>query len=372
MEIANSQVFELSVFNFVLAGSLGESSSKPRMPTVNAAIESMDEKTTSPTLASDKRSLSGVSAASGQSGLSGTSGISNISTESNQGKWTAIFDYEARGDDELSLKRGEQVRLISRDALISGDDGWWTGEVDGRIGIFPSSYVANQDVVDMFSPTGDLTRPFEIPFEELQIEEVIGVGGFGKVYRGLWRDTEVAVKAARQEVDMVENVRQEAKLFWLRNHSNIISLKGVCLKEPNLCLVMEFARGGSLNQVLMGRQIPPDVLVDWAIQIARGMHYLHEDAPMPLIHRDLKSNNSKLIDFQFIRITSKSINFSFFLLSLFQYGYRLLGGTVVYVVVSTRFVGKSEGGQHCIFHFFSLLFLGVNTNLGVERHQRGG
>ena len=55
---------------------------------------------------------------------------------------------------------------------------------------------------------------------------------------------------------------------------------------------MEFARGGSLNKVLQAnRRIGPDVLIDWAIQIARGMVYLHHNAPIKLIHRDLKSAN---------------------------------------------------------------------------------
>jgi mitogen-activated protein kinase kinase kinase 9 len=74
---------------------------------------------------------------------------------------------------------------------------------------------------------------------------------------------------------------------------NIISLMGVCLEEPNLCLVMEYARGGPLNHVLKGRKIRPDVLIDWAIQVARGMSYLHHGAPISLVHRDLKSANSK-------------------------------------------------------------------------------
>ena len=65
-----------------------------------------------------------------------------------------------------------------------------------------------------------------------------------------------------------------------------------CFQEPNFCLVMEFARGGSLNKVLQAnRRIGPDVLIDWAIQIARGMVYLHHNAPIKLIHRDLKSAN---------------------------------------------------------------------------------
>jgi len=146
------------------------------------------------------------------------------------------------------------------------------------------------------SPVGNDDRPFEIKFCDLRLAEVIGVGGFGKVYRGLWKNVEVAVKAARQDPDedisvTLENVRQEAKLFWLLNHPNIVALKGVCLEQPNLCLVMEFARGGSLNRVLQGRRIPPNILVDWAIQIARGMNYLHKDGPIPIIHRDLKSSN---------------------------------------------------------------------------------
>lgn len=56
---------------------------------------------------------------------------------------------------------------------------------------------------------------------------------------------------------------------------------------------MEYARGGPLNRVLTGRKIRPGVLVDWAIQIARGMNYLHNGAPISLIHRDLKSSNGE-------------------------------------------------------------------------------
>lgn len=118
------------------------------------------------------------------------------------------------------------------------------------------------------------------------------------MYRAVWIGDEVAVKAARYDPDedisqTIENVRQEAKLFAMLKHPNIIALRGVCLKEPNLCLIMEFARGGSLNRVLSGKRIPPDILVNWAVQIARGMNYLHEEAIVPIIHRDLKSSNSK-------------------------------------------------------------------------------
>ncbi|XP_033335120.1 mitogen-activated protein kinase kinase kinase 10 isoform X2 [Megalopta genalis] len=226
----------------------------------------------------------------------GTHSSSQSRQDNSSTIFTALFDYVAQGEDELSLQRGETVEVLSKDSKISGDEGWWTGKIHGKVGIFPANFVAEAESIDRVSSVIDKVQPVEIDFEELQLEEVIGVGGFGKVYRGFWQKHEVAVKAARQDPDedpsvTLENVQQEAKLFWLLKHENIVQLEGVCLKMPNMCLVMEYARGGSLNRVLSGRKIRPDVLVDWAIQIARGMDYLHNKAPISLIHRDLKSSN---------------------------------------------------------------------------------
>ena len=196
------------------------------------------------------------------------------------------------------------VEVLSKDAAISGDEGWWTGKINHRVGIFPANYVTYQPAIYRL-PDGSTvgvrerpSTPVQIDFSELVLEEIIGVGGFGKVYRGAWKDQEVAVKAARQDPDeditaTSDGVKQEAKLFSMLQHPNIIKLEGVCLEEPNLCLVMEYARGGTLNRALTGRRIPPHILVNWAVQIARGMHYLHEEAVVPIIHRDLKSCNSK-------------------------------------------------------------------------------
>ncbi|KAF5308833.1 hypothetical protein FQR65_LT00533 [Abscondita terminalis] len=210
--------------------------------------------------------------------------------------WTALYDYDAQGEDELSLRKGQIVEVLSEDAKISGDEGWWTGKIGDKVGIFPSNFVVYDDPINHVNSIISDIHPIEIDFSELELEEVIGVGGFGKVYRGIWRNREVAVKAARQDPDSdisvtLENVLKEAKLFCLLQHENIVSLEGVCLQEPNLCLILEYCRGGSLNRVLAGRKIRPDVLVDWAIQIARGMDYLHCGAPISLIHRDLKSSN---------------------------------------------------------------------------------
>ncbi|KAI3376621.1 hypothetical protein L3Q82_017053 [Scortum barcoo] len=223
--------------------------------------------------------------------------------------WTALFDYEASCKDELTLRKGDLVEVLSLDSEISGDEGWWAGKVNNKVGIFPSNYGSFKPngygklpgsgvVTELGSAVVGEFEPEPVDFRELSLEEVIGVGGFGKVYRGTWRGGLVAVKAARQDPDedisvTAQNVRQEARLFAMLTHPNIIALKGVCLQEPNLCLIMEYASGGALSRALAGRRIPPHILVNWAVQIARGMLYLHSEAIVPVIHRDLKSNNSK-------------------------------------------------------------------------------
>ncbi|KAJ7342260.1 hypothetical protein JRQ81_009971 [Phrynocephalus forsythii] len=249
--------------------------------------------------------------------------------------WTVLYDYEATGEDELSLRRGEVVEVLSKDAAVSGDDGWWTGKIRHQLGIFPANYVTYQPgryqhQLGLLDKSGHQAQSLamndgtpvgggdhvgsvaEIDFQHLELQEIIGVGGFGKVYRAIWKGEEVAVKAARRDPDedieaTTENVRQEAKLFSMLKHPNIIELRGVSLKEPNLCLVMEFARGGPLNRALSGassissgnpwgRRIPPHILVNWAVQIASGMLYLHEEAIVSILHRDLKSSNILLLE----------------------------------------------------------------------------
>ncbi|XP_017064378.1 uncharacterized protein LOC108103421 isoform X3 [Drosophila eugracilis] len=209
--------------------------------------------------------------------------------------WTALYDYEAQGEDELTLRRGEIVVVLSTDSEVSGDVDWWTGKIGDKVGVFPKDFVTYEDPLQLnvSSAIGDI-QPHEIEYNELDIKEVIGSGGFCKVHRGYYDGEEVAIKIAHQTGDddmqrMRDNVLQEAKLFWALKHENIAALRGVCL-NTKLCLVMEYARGGSLNRILAGK-IPPDVLVNWAIQIARGMNYLHNEAPMSIIHRDLKSSN---------------------------------------------------------------------------------
>jgi SH3 domain-containing kinase-binding protein 1 len=61
-----------------------------------------------------------------------------------------LFPYEAANDDELTLKEGELITLISREVP---DLGWWRGELRGKVGVFPDNFVEiiQQDEVNEFA-----------------------------------------------------------------------------------------------------------------------------------------------------------------------------------------------------------------------------
>nr|5K26_A Chain A, Mitogen-activated protein kinase kinase kinase 11,Chimera protein of MLK3-SH3 and MIP [Homo sapiens]5K26_B Chain B, Mitogen-activated protein kinase kinase kinase 11,Chimera protein of MLK3-SH3 and MIP [Homo sapiens] len=75
--------------------------------------------------------------------------------------WTALFDYEPSGQDELALRKGDRVEVLSRDAAISGDEGWWAGQVGGQVGIFPSNYVSRGGGAIRINPNGTWSRQAE-------------------------------------------------------------------------------------------------------------------------------------------------------------------------------------------------------------------
>lgn len=74
------------------------------------------------------------------------------------------------GEDELDLKVGQIVWVLSKDESISGDYGWWTGKIGDKVGIFPANYVTNDELMLRNA------QPDEISYEDLDVKEVIGAG----------------------------------------------------------------------------------------------------------------------------------------------------------------------------------------------------
>ncbi|XP_035391971.1 mitogen-activated protein kinase kinase kinase 20 isoform X2 [Electrophorus electricus] len=139
----------------------------------------------------------------------------------------------------------------------------------------------------MASPSG--ASFVRIKFDDIAFYESCGGGSFGSVYRARWlsQDQEVAVKKLLK----IEN---EAEILSVLSHRNIIQFYGAILEAPNYGIVTEYASGGSLYEYLSSdnsEEISMKQIMTWAADIAKGMHYLHAEAPVKVIHRDLKSRN---------------------------------------------------------------------------------
>lgn len=144
----------------------------------------------------------------------------------------------------------------------------------------------------------EMNHPFvgEIDINEIKLLGVLGKGSFGTVRKGKWRDLDVAVKLIETD--------QEKKAFLVEvqqlsrvNHANIVKLYGACTKT-RVCLVMEYAEGGSLYNVLHCMkevEYTAAHAISWLLQCAKGVAYLHNMKPQALIHRDLKPPNLLLV-----------------------------------------------------------------------------
>ncbi|KAH0668971.1 hypothetical protein KY289_023464 [Solanum tuberosum] len=162
-------------------------------------------------------------------------------------------------------------------------------------------------------------QEWELDASELTVKKLIGLGGFGVVYKGLYNGKQVAVKVfdlgdekknSIEKKQLMEEVFMQEVSAWCNlQHSNIAKFIGAinkknmskikmkcqkCARLPinGCCIVVEYVGGGTLQSYLsrhtMKKKLPLDTIIQLALDVAKGLSYIHSNK---IAHRDVKTEN---------------------------------------------------------------------------------
>ncbi|KAL0379527.1 UNVERIFIED_CONTAM: Integrin-linked protein kinase [Sesamum angustifolium] len=177
------------------------------------------------------------------------------------------------------------------------------------------------------------------------------------------------------EVDMTggtligeDNFLKELALWQKLRHPNIVQFLGVLNHPDRLIFLTEYLRTGSLYDILQKKgRLDPLTAVAYALDIARGMNYLHEHKPHAIIHRDLTPRNVlqseagrlKVTDFGLSKIAQGK-----------DVGYKMTGGTGSYRYMAPEVYRRESYGKSVDVFSFALIvhemFQGGPSNRGED------
>ncbi|CAF2984634.1 unnamed protein product [Rotaria sp. Silwood2] len=192
----------------------------------------------------------------------------------------------------------EDIQIILRDVTKGVKDESKLKQIP-----FVSASLSERDI---YLCSQEINRPhkseqppnlLQISDQDLKLDEEIGRGAFGTVYRARWlsRHDTVAVKKlhlTQLDKQAEKEFFNELSLMHSVHYPYIVTFYGACAEQGKYALVMEYMSLGSLYKVLHKDKLP----LDWsqrlsiALQIAKGINYLHK-LQLPILHRDIKSLN---------------------------------------------------------------------------------
>ncbi|XP_014753743.1 probable serine/threonine-protein kinase PBL7 [Brachypodium distachyon] len=174
---------------------------------------------------------------------------------------------------EISLKNSPKARAAAGEILRIGNH-----NIPSKV----FTFLQLSDATNSFSP-----------------ENLLGEGGFGRVYRGYNSETMEVIAVKQLDKDGLQGNREflvEVLMLSLLHHPNLVTLLGYCTECDQKILVYEYMPLGSLQDHLLDLT-PKSQPLSWhtrmkiAVDAARGLEYLHEVANPPVIYRDLKASN---------------------------------------------------------------------------------
>lgn len=192
--------------------------------------------------------------------------------------------------------------LLDSGAEVDPRDRW------GSTPLADAVYYKNHDVIKLLEKHGatptiapmHVQNSREVPEYEIGPSELDFTNSVhitkGTFCIASWRGTKVAVKTLEEEVftdeEKVEAFRDELALLQKIRHPNVVQFLGAVTQSSPMMIVTEYLPKGDLRAYLKQKgALTPIHAVKFALDIARGMNYLHEHKPEAIIHRDLEPSN---------------------------------------------------------------------------------
>jgi serine/threonine protein kinase len=140
-----------------------------------------------------------------------------------------------------------------------------------------------------------------VPGTDLVVEELLGVGGFGEVWKARHQARphappvalkfcvdEAAARTLRKEIELLDRISRQGR------HRGIVELRYVHLESNPPCLEYEYVEGGDLAGLVKGMhkagQATPSIVTKLVCSLAQAVGFAHRMKP-PVVHRDLKPAN---------------------------------------------------------------------------------
>jgi len=130
-------------------------------------------------------------------------------------------------------------------------------------------------------------------FPQLEIEEVLGRGGMGVVYRARQKglDRQVALKVLHvddPDPAFAQRFTREARALASLAHPNIVAVHDSGVTDGRYWLLMEYVDGADLRTLIRSGEVRPAEALGIVSQLCEALHYAHEQG---VVHRDIKPEN---------------------------------------------------------------------------------